>query len=103
MIHGKGLTVEVSGEQRLRMAGRRQVERHKVRVRIPRGIEIDRGFHTRPFSLLHRWVGAKQILESQTSPPGDCTPAFDANEPRNLLMQREASQEIPNIKRDAQG
>ena len=27
MLHGKGLTVEVCGEQRLWMAGRRQVER----------------------------------------------------------------------------
>jgi len=35
MIHGEGLTVRVCGEQRLWMAGRRQVERHKVRVRIP--------------------------------------------------------------------
>src|SRR6202790_2226794 len=34
MIHGKGLTVEVCGEQRLGMAGRRQVERHKIRIRI---------------------------------------------------------------------
>ena len=35
MINCQWLTVEVGGEQRLRMAGRRQVERHKVRVRIP--------------------------------------------------------------------
>jgi hypothetical protein len=78
MIHGEGLTVEVCGEQGLWMAGRRQVELHKVRVRIPRGIEIDRGLHTRPFRLRHRWVGAKQIIESQTSPPRDRTPAFNA-------------------------
>src|ERR1700730_11958742 len=102
MIHGKELTNEVCGEQRLGMAGRRQVERHKVRVRIPRGIEIDRRFHTRPFRLRHRWVGAKQIVESQTSPPRDRTPAFNANQPRNLLMHREASQEITNIEKDAQ-
>jgi len=94
MVYGKELTVEVCGEQRLWMANCRQVERHKVRVRIPRGIEIDRRLHTRPFSLRHRWVGAKQIIESQTSPPRDRTPAFDANQPRNLLMHREASQEI---------
>src|SRR6266852_5512044 len=102
MIHSKGLTVEVCGEQRLWMAGCRQVERHKIRVRISRGIEIDRRFHTRPFSLRHRWVGAKQIIESQTRPPCDRTPSFDANQPRNLLMHRKASQEIPNIERDAQ-
>src|ERR1035438_4337926 len=84
------------------MAGRRQVDRHKVRVRIPRGIEIDRRLHTRPFRLRHRWVGAKQIIESQTRPPLDRTPAFDANQPRNLLMHRKASQEIANIERDAQ-
>src|SRR6266851_269731 len=63
----------------------------KVRVRIPRGIEIDRRLHTRPFRLRHRWVGAKQIVEFQTSPPGDRTPAFNANQPGNLLMHREAS------------
>src|ERR1700687_1225468 len=84
------------------MSGRCQVERHEVRVRIPRGIEIDRRLHARPFRLRHRWVGAKQIIESQTSPPRDRTPAFNANQPRNLFMHRNASQEIPNIERDAQ-
>jgi len=101
MIHGKDLTVEVCGEQRLWMTGCRQVERHKVRVRIPRGIEIDRRLHTRPFSSRDRWVGAKQIIESQTSPPRDRTPAFDTNQTRNLLMHRKASRQIPNIKRNA--
>ena len=91
MIHGKGLTVEVCGEQGLTMAGRRQVERHKVRVRIPRSIEIDRRLHACPFSLRHRWVGTKQIFDSQTIPPRDRTPAFNANQPRDLLMHREAS------------
>jgi len=38
MIHSKWLTVEVRGEQCRRMAGRRQVEGHKVRCRIPRGV-----------------------------------------------------------------
>jgi hypothetical protein len=61
MLHGEGLTVKVCGEQRLWVAGRRQVDRHKVRVRIPRRIEIDRRLHVRPFRLRHRWVGAKQI------------------------------------------
>jgi hypothetical protein len=62
MIQGEGLTVEVCGEQRLWMAGRRQVERHKLlRVRIPRGIEIDRRLHPRPPSLRHWRIGAKQI------------------------------------------
>src|SRR5258708_19200758 len=55
-----------------------------------------------PFGLRYRWVGAKQIIESQTSPQRDRTPAFDENQPRNLLMHRKASQEIPNIERDAQ-
>ena len=102
MIHGEGLAVEVCGEQRLWMPGRRQVERHKIRVRIPGGIEIDRRFHTRPFRLRHRWVGAKQILESQAGPPCDRTPTFNANQPCNLLMHRKVIQEIPNIERDAQ-
>src|SRR6267154_6329615 len=69
---------------------------------IPRGVQIYRRLHPGPFGLRYRWVGAKQIIESQTSPPRDRTPAFDANQPRNLLMHREASQEIPNIERDAQ-
>jgi hypothetical protein len=34
MINSEGLTVEVCGEQGLWMAGRRQIDRHKVRVRI---------------------------------------------------------------------
>ena len=102
MIHGKGLTVEVCGEQCLWMAGGRQVKRHKVRIRIPRGIEIDRRLHTRPVSLRHWWEGAKQIIKSQTSPPRNRAPPFYTNQPCNLLMHREASQEIPNIERDAQ-
>src|SRR4029077_9712020 len=52
--------------------------------------------------LGRRWVGAKQVIESQTNPPCDRTPAFDANQPRNLLMHRKASREIQNIKRNAQ-
>src|SRR5439155_18413597 len=54
-----------------------------------------------PISLATSGVGPKQIVEFQTSPPGDSTPAFNANQPRNLLMHREASHEIPNIERDA--
>src|SRR6267154_1418948 len=73
-----------------------------IRIRIPRGIEIDRRLHARPFRLRYRWVGVKQIIESETSPPRDRTPAFNAHQPRNLLMHRKASQEIPNIERDAQ-
>src|ERR1700726_1313416 len=42
MIHREALAVEVRGEQRLTMAGRCQVERHEVRIRISRGVEIDR-------------------------------------------------------------
>src|ERR1700693_1936828 len=101
MIHGKGLTVEVCGEQCLWMAGGRQIKRHKVRLRIPRGIEIDRRFHTRPFSLRHWLVGLKQIIESKTSPPRDRAPAFDANQPRNLLVYWEASHETANVEGDA--
>src|SRR5260370_13043582 len=90
MVHGEGLTVEVWGQQRLWMAGGRQVAGHKERIRIPRSIERDRGLHTRPSSLRRRWVGAKQVIESQTGPPRDRTPAFDANHPRNLFVDREA-------------
>jgi hypothetical protein len=35
MFHSKGLTVEVRGEQRLGMTGRRQIEGHKVRSGLP--------------------------------------------------------------------
>src|SRR5450631_1057114 len=42
----------------------------------------------------------KQIVESQTSPPRNRAPAFDANEPRNLLVYREAGHETTNIERD---
>ena len=41
MIHGKGLTVEVCGEQRLWMAGRRQVERHRKIMRCAFPIDSD--------------------------------------------------------------
>src|SRR5216117_3413701 len=44
----------------------------------------------------------KQVIESQTSPPGDRTPAFDANQPRNLLLNGEPGHQISNIERDAQ-
>src|SRR3984957_20805248 len=101
MIHGKELTVEVGGEHCLWMAGCRQIEGHEGRVRIRRGIEIYRRLHTRPFRLRRRRISAKQIIESQTSPPRDCTPAFDANQPGDLLVRREASREIPNIERNA--
>src|SRR6267154_239325 len=59
-------------------------------------------FHARPFRLRHRWVGTKQIIESETSPPGDRTPSFNANQPCNLILHREPSHQIPNIERDAQ-
>ena len=103
MIHGEGLTVKVCGEQRLWMAGRRQVDGHKVRVGIPRGIEIDRGFLSAPISLATS-VDRRRCRSSRShsGPPRDRAPAFNADQPRNLLTQREASQEIPNIERDAQ-
>src|SRR3984885_14827896 len=53
-----------------------------------------------PFRLRHRWVGTKQIVESETSPPCDRTPAFDTNQPHNLLVYREASHETANIEGD---
>src|SRR5579862_3437149 len=47
------------------------------------------------------WISLQQVVESQTGPPSDCAPAFDANQPRNLLVDRKASHEIANIDRDA--
>lgn len=73
-----------------------------VRIGIPRRIEVDRRLHTRPFCLRYWLVGVKQIIESKTGPPRDRVPAFDTNQPRNLLMHREANQESPNVERDAQ-
>ena len=67
MLHSERLAVEVRREQRLWMAGRRQVDRHEIRVRIPRRVKIHRRLHARPISLRHRWVGAKQVIESQTA------------------------------------
>src|ERR1700749_2502110 len=51
VFHREGLTAEVCGEQRLRMACRRQVDRNKVGIRIPRGVEIDRRLYASPFCL----------------------------------------------------
>src|SRR6266849_9104950 len=79
------------------MAGRRQIEWDIVRIGISGNIEIDRRLDPYPLSLRRRWVGTKQIVESQTSPPRNRAPAFDANQPRNLLVYREASHETANI------
>src|ERR1700676_1264161 len=89
------------GEQRLGMAGRRQVDGDVVGVGISGSIEIDRRLDPHPLSLRRRWVGTKQIIKSQTSPPRNRAPAFDANQPRNLLVYREASLETANIEGDA--
>src|ERR1700676_332654 len=88
------------GEQRLGMAGRRQVDGDVVGVGISGSIEIDRRLDPHPLSLRRRWVGTKQIIKSQTSPPRNRAPAFDANQPRNLLVYREASHETANIEGD---
>src|SRR5437899_1866944 len=45
-------------------------------------------------------MGAKQIVKSQASPPRNRAPAFDADEPRDLLVDREASRETANIESD---
>src|SRR5580704_10016582 len=102
MFHRESLTAEVCDKQRLRMACRCQVDRDEIGIRVTRGIEIDRRLYTSPFCLRHWRVRTKQIIESQTSPPRDRTPAFDANQPGNLLMDREAIHELPNIERDSQ-
>src|ERR1700722_7941118 len=67
MFHREGLTVKICDKQCLRMARRRQVNRDKVGIRIPRGVEIDRRLHTSPFRLRSRRVGTKQVIESDTS------------------------------------
>src|SRR4029077_1635623 len=51
--------------------------------------------------LQHRWMGTKQIVESQAGPPRDRAPAFDADQPRDLVVDREASHEIAYIEGDA--
>src|SRR6266849_3919820 len=83
------------------MAGRRQIEWDIVRIGISGNIEIDRRLDLHPLSLRRRWVRTKQIVESQTSPPRNRTPAFDANQTRNLLAYREASHETAKIEGDA--
>jgi len=42
MFHREGLTAKVCDKQRLLMVCRRQVDRYKVGIRIPRVVEIDR-------------------------------------------------------------
>src|SRR4051794_21809402 len=101
MLYGQGLTVEVCGKQCLWMAGRRQIERDVVGIGISGSIEINGRLDPYPLSLRHRRVGAKQIVEFQTSPPRDRAPAFDADQPRNLLVYREASLETANIEGNA--
>jgi len=54
-----------------------------------------------PISLATSVVSTKQIIESETSPPGDRTPSFDAHQSRNLLVHGEPGHQIPNIERDA--
>src|ERR1700722_9227711 len=83
------------------MTRRRQVDRDVVGVGISGSIEIDPRLDPHPLSLRHRWVLAKQIVEPQASPPRNRAPAFDANQPRNLLVYREASHETANIEGDA--
>src|SRR5713226_540488 len=82
------------------MAGRGEIECDIVSIGISGNIEIDRRLDPYPLSLRRRWVGTKQIVESQTSPPRNRAPAFDANQPRNLLVYRESSHETANIEGD---
>jgi len=72
MIHSEGLTVEVCGEQGLGMAGRRQVERHKIWVRIPRGVKIDRRLHPLPIwpaTSVGRREAGHRIVDQPTTQP----------------------------------
>src|ERR1700674_3455207 len=82
------------------MASGRQVERDIVRVGPAGSIQIDRRLNPHPLRSRRGWVSAKQIVESQTRPPRDRAPAFDANQPRNLLVYWEASHETANIEGD---
>src|SRR6266446_2272566 len=79
-----------------------QVNRNEIWIRISVCVEIDGRFDAGPFCLGYRRINMQEIIESQTGPPRNRTPAFDANQPRNLLTHREASQEIPNVETDAQ-
>src|SRR5438105_782576 len=83
------------------MASCRQVERDIVRVGPTESIQIDRRLDPHPLRLRRRWVRTKQIVESRTSPPRDRAPAFDANQPRNLLVYLEATHETANVEGDA--
>src|SRR5579862_5086134 len=88
MLHGEGLPVKIRGEQRLGMAGSGQIDGNIIGVGISGTIQIDRRLDPHPLSLRGRWVSTKQIVESQTRPPRNRAPAFDANQPRNLLVDR---------------
>ena len=67
------------------MASCRQVERDIVRVGPTESIQIYRGLDPHPLLLATQVVRTKQIVESQTSPPRDRAPAFNANQACNLL------------------
>jgi len=82
MIHSKWLTVEVCGELRLRMAGRRQVERHIVWVGIPRGIEIELPVNDWTFPITPE-IGGAGCTWAQTVLGVACTASKVTNTRRN--------------------
>src|ERR1700739_909627 len=92
----------MSREQGLRMMGCLQIERYEIWVGISRRVEIDRRLHPNPFGLRHLWIGAQQIIESQTGPPRNSAPALHTDQPRNLLVHLEAREQVADIQRNPQ-
>jgi len=97
MLYRERLTVVVCREQCLRMACRRQVNRDEVRVGASRVVKVDRRLHASPLRSRHWGISTEQIIETQASPPGDCTPTFHADESGDLLMRGETIHECPNV------
>src|SRR5262249_20105693 len=100
MIYSQQLSIKVSRQQRLRMARRRQVNRHEIGVGTPVGVEVYRRFEAGPLCRGRGRVGLQQIVEFQPSPPGDRTPTFHTYKTRNLLMDLMAREKSANIERN---
>ena len=103
MLHCERFSVEVSRQQSLRMVRCQQVDRNEVWIRIPVCVEIDGRFDVGPFCLGYRRISMQEIIESQTRPPCDCAPTFDAHEASNLVMDLAVCEKNADVERNGSG
>ena len=76
------------------MAGGLEVDRYVIGIRVAGEVQVDRGAQRRPAG---GWSGRErreEVGESDASPPGDRAPSLDAHQPRDLLVVREAPEQI---------